>query len=195
MIGLAQPRVRLFDLLQCQKITTGTYEFVQIFALPAGAGVPANEGALKTEASVATALKTVTVATIASWAQASRQAISDNASLLSTSNAFGGRVLGKAHDLLVNGAGCADVIRGLLTESLAYAAADGSVADKVSEAAAVMVDAGYAPSAVVLNPLTWYAVRTSKATPGGEYLAGSWNAPTTPSIWNMSVVESHRGPR
>ncbi len=51
-----------------------------------------------------------------------------------------------------------------------------------------MEDSGYSPSAVIINPLTWHATRTSKAAPSGEYLAGSWNVPASPNLWNMAVV-------
>lgn len=181
-------RMRLYDVLRRMPVSVGTVEYVQLSAAADSAGVQATEGAAKKEATVTTALKTATIATVATWLQVSRQALVDNASLqLALSDAFRTRALEKAHDLLIAGAGGADVISGLATEATAFVPTATADVDIVSEAQATLDEAGYTAGVVLLNPIRWHRMRSARAT-GGEYVAGSWNAPASPNVWGVPVV-------
>jgi hypothetical protein len=183
--------ISLLELLMEQAIpvTTNSYEYVRLTGGVEGAEVQLNEGDEKQQTTLEPDLAESKIATIAHWTQASRQVLADNSQLgdVIRSVLLQG-VWSKAERLLLNGNGTTDIIRGILPRAVTFTATGDSPVDRIGEAVAAQQAAGYLASAVILHPLTWFALRSERATPGGEYLAGSWANPSPPVAWNVPVV-------
>jgi HK97 family phage major capsid protein len=180
---------RLLDFLTRVPVTTDRYEFVQL----SGANNAAVQalGALKSEGTLTTPLRVASIATVANYIVTAKQILSDNPSLIRQLAAlFSFRVMEKLEALVIAGTVGADVISGLLTESLALVPTATTPVDIVSEAQASLDSAGFSAGAVVLNPMRWHAIRTERSSGDGQYLSGSWNQPATPNIWTLPVVTS-----
>ncbi len=173
-------------------VNSGSFEFVQISSSYADdAAYQLVEGAAKHETAMPVELQTATVATIATVLPVSEQALSDNGNLAQfISSKLSYQALVKLQHEVINGAGGAGEISGLLTEGTPYVPTSGNEAsDSVGELAAYMMSLGWTPNVVLLHPSTWHAIRSVRVDAGtGLYLAGGWDMPPQPSIWGVPVI-------
>lgn len=189
-------RLSLLEVLPSRSTTRDAVEFVRISATDE-AGVQETEGDEKAEIELEPEPARAEIATIAGHTTASKQVLSDHEALSAIVDAvMRGKVGSKAERELVNGDGTPGNIEGLLTQAPTYVPTDATEpADIIGECLAAMADDGYAPSFTLLNPLDWFAMQTTRATPSGEYLFGTPAAPVPPVLWNTPVVLSSSMPR
>src|SRR5690606_20240857 len=97
-------------------VSADSYEFVQMTRV-SNAGVQQNEGDQKPETEFDASLETAKIATIAHWTQASRQVLADNSQLREMlARILAVDVVAKYENLLLNGNGTTDKIRGLIPQ-------------------------------------------------------------------------------
>lgn len=140
----------LLDLISSVRVSQNSVEWVT-FPAAAPIGTVTAEGAAKTEAAIAPTLATITLDTIASWAQYSRQFGEDAPGLVDFLNA--------------------SLARGIMDKREALAAAtlvaasipvttntSGTLLQGIRRAVATIQSAGYRPQAVALNPADYAAL-------------------------------------
>lgn len=191
--GIAQRPLTVLDLLPAINVNAGSFEFNRIGAAFANAAdYQVAQGDTKATQAVPVDLVTVPIATVAAITAASEQVLSDEPSLQARiGDLLRYGVRAKLEAELVAGAGGTGKITGLTQVGAAFTAAAGEAAvDRISECAAALSAAGWRPSAIVMNPADWHAIRTAKADTAGVYLAGSYDQPATPNVWGLPLVQS-----
>lgn len=181
----------LLDLLQRLGVSAGSFEFNQLTSSFAyAAGYQSTQASTKPGQSFPMALQTAPICTIAAWAGISEQVIADAPALqqrIADLLTYG--CMQKLEGQFVAGAGGAAAIKGLKTAGTAFTPTTGaSNVDAIGEASAHLQGIGWLPSAVLLNPGDWHAIRIAKSSGSGEYLAGSYDTPAQPNIWGLPVV-------
>lgn len=185
--------LRMRDLLNVVPITnTNAIEYVQE-AWNLLADYQVAEGDLKAQSDVAYTDKTVMVRNIAHYVKVSRQMLADAPYFASTVD--GQLLYGVArkedHEIL-HGDNAAGHLWGILPQATALPATTIAgilySADQVAAAIAYLVSIGFAPTAIVLNPLDWASMQIAKTAQGVYILGGppAANAPAT--LWGLPVV-------
>lgn len=182
--------LRLFEVIASIPVGSSTYEYTQLDSFDNNADYQVGEGTLKSESSVALKQETANIETIAHWTRASVQVLSDEPSLQSyLSNLMGYGALAKLEAELINGVGGTGKILGLMAQAVAFVPTIGTTpTDRVGEAAATMKAAGWKPNVVLMNPLDWFAIQTTKSA-DGLYLLGGPQDPANATLWKNAVVE------
>ena len=168
----------LLDVISNVRVGTNSVEWVY-FPAAAPLGTVTAEGTPKTEAAVAPLLKTVTLSTIASWAQYSRQFGEDAPGLVDFLNQSLGRgIMDKRESLaaaaLISGSsGIPALTPGVGTMTLLEA---------IRAGIAKIQTAGYRPSAVALNPADFAKIDI-------ELLGKTLNGPIVGSqFWGVTPI-------
>lgn len=191
IVGAPGRPLMLLDLLPSLPITTGSFKYNRLTsAFSYTADVQSEQGATKATQELPTEEVSATVATIAAISSISEQCLADAPVLqrqIGSLLSYG--AMRKLEMQIVAGSGVGENIEGLTVGGQAFASSsDLSAVDRVSECAASMQNAGWNPSAVIVNALDWHDARTSKASGSGEYLSGSFDTPALASMWGLPVV-------
>jgi HK97 family phage major capsid protein len=188
-------RLSLLDALPARKTTRDAVEFTRIVATDE-AGVQQNEGDEKAEIELEPTAARAEIATIASHTTASKQVLTDHGAMANVvDRVMRGKVLSKVEAELINGVGGAGQVEGLLTQAPVFVPSFSILMpDIIGECLAGMIDDGYSPDFLVMNPLDWHLLQTLKSSTN-EYLFGSPMTPAPPSIWNVPVILTSSLPR
>ena len=185
-------RLRLLDVLPQVPMTTGSAQYLRLNGYVNAAATQATQGAAKAEAAMPTTVVTVEASTIAHYLPASTQILSD-APLLESQirSLLLAGLLDRLERELISGPGTAGRILGLSAVATAFVPTVGlSPADRVGEAAASSMAAGWNPSVVVLHPMDFFKIQSAKATTNEYIAAGGWTLPPRPSVWGMDAIVS-----
>jgi HK97 family phage major capsid protein len=187
-VGPALRPLRLLDVLPQRPTQRDSVEYVQIQA-EGDASEQVLEGDEKPSVEFAGTKETANIVTIAAWTAASKQVLGDHPALQSQiDRVLRHKLLSRLEHQIVNGPGGQGKIDGLLNQGTQFSPTIGStLADVIGESLVRQADAGYVPNVVVLNPLDWFGLQTTR---DGEerYLFGSPTMPVDPSLWNVRVV-------
>ncbi|UIJ43718.1 phage major capsid protein [Sphingomonas cannabina] len=196
LAGIVAPperRMTVRDLITPGRTSSNSIQFVQETGFT-NAAAPTAETAQKPQSDLKFDLKTLPVATIAHWVQASKQILSDAPMLQSY---IDGRLrygLAYAEELqLLKGDGTGANLLGLIPQATPYAAPGGLVAetmiDQLRYAMLQAVLAEYPATGHVLNPIDWARIETLK-NDIGEYIIGNAADGAAPRLWRLPVVET-----
>lgn len=205
--GPVQPAFDLFSQLPTRPMQgTATANYIRkigitMIANPSG-GQPgvapqAEEGALKGETRPIFENVSQNPITIAGWCPASEQSLRTVGELEAVIDVhLRTEILKKADDVLLSGTTAVGwPFSGLYPLAATYeSAVYTTMADTVVEVAAHMRWAGYNPSHIVLNPMTYLAVVLAKATTG-EYLTGQYMGDVPLVMHGMTVCFSSEIPQ
>ncbi|MDG6079759.1 phage major capsid protein [Erythrobacter litoralis] len=193
--GIVAPperRMTVRDLITPGRTSSNAIQFVQETGFTNNAA-PQAEGQMKAESTMKFDQKTLPVATIAHWVQASKQILADAPMLASY---IDGRLrygLAYAEELqLLKGDGTGDNLLGIIPQAVAYdggGLAAGSMIDQLRYAMLQAVLAEYPATGHVLNPIDWARIETAKDD-HGRYIVGDPQDGTTPKLWRLPVVET-----
>ncbi len=201
--GLARQELRIRDLMQVTKMTTGnSFDYVQMLTRT-NAASPQVEASAKSESTYAWNSVSGTVKTIAHFTNVSRQALDDVAWLSNMINSelmYG--LLLKEEAEILSGDGTGQHLNGLITQATAYNTglnvSGDTPLDKLRHAKlqARLVGLGtFAPDGIVLNPTDMARIELLKTEEGGAnkglYIIGDpKTGPAIKMVWNLPVVES-----
>lgn len=190
LFGYSQRELTLMRALPSRPVGSNTFTFNRLSGFTAAAAAQAGEAAAKAEQEIDTTLIESPISTIAVHAGVSTQAASDDAILLgSVSSLLQSTLAVKAESVLVTGSGTNGEPLGLALQSSLFAGTADRLVDKIGECSATMVNNGYAPGLVLLNPLDWFEIQRERAS-DGHYLTGNPAAPMAASLWGLSVVST-----
>ncbi|HUU55610.1 MAG TPA: phage major capsid protein [Armatimonadota bacterium] len=188
-----QPRVR--DLFPINPTSEGAVEFVRETGFT-NAAAPTAETIEKPQSAIDLEIRTQSVRTIAHWLPATRQIISDSASLrayIDTRLVYGLALT--EDDELLNGDGSAAHLTGLLTDedvqtiTQGDAAAADNMADTIRRAITLVEIAGYPANGVLLHPSDWESIELLKDE-DGRYLFAQPQQRAARQMWGLPVVTS-----
>lgn len=193
IVAPPQRRMTVRDLLTPGRTNSNAIQYVQETGFT-NAAAPTAENTQKPQSDIKFDLKTVPVATIAHWVQASKQILADAPMLQSY---IDGRLrygLSYVEELqLLKGDGTGANLLGMIPQATAYAAPGGLVADSMIDqlryAMLQAVLAEYPATGHVLNPIDWARIETLKDGEG-RYIIGNPTSGTTPTLWRLPVVET-----
>jgi HK97 family phage major capsid protein len=189
LFGVARRKLSLIDLLPGLDVTSQTFEFVRIGAYTSNAAVQVAEGDAKAKSDVPSSVISANISTIAHYTKASLQVLSDASALMQqVNNLLRYGVLDKLENELINGAGTAGKISGLLTQATAATTGATANADKIGQAKTQLESAGWMPGMIVLNPTNWFTIMSERSADG--YVLGSPRDPAPASLWGVPVVTS-----
>lgn len=194
--GIVAPperRMTVRDLITPGRTSSNSIQFVQETGFTNNAA-PTAETAQKPQSEIKFDLKTLPVATIAHWVQASRQILSDAPMLESYVDGRLRYGLAYAEELqLLKGDGTGVNLLGMIPQATAYSAPGGLVADNMIDqlryAMLQAVLAEYPATGHILNPIDWARIETLKDGEG-RYVIGNPTSGTTPTLWRLPVVET-----
>jgi HK97 family phage major capsid protein len=150
----------------------------------------ANEGSLKGESTFNFANIIQRHATVATFANVSKQLLSDQPMLIEFLNRvmlyF---VMRKLENLVVAGNGTTDQISGILTQGTIFASSEVKSVDKIGSCITSLTALGYTPDLVILNPVDFFYIVSEKDI-NGRYIAGGFTAPTPNNLWGVHAVPS-----
>jgi len=158
----------LLDVISRVGVTSNSVEWI-FYSAAAPLGVITPEGQPKTEAAITPVLKTVTLNTIASWAQYSRQFGEDAPGLVDFLNASLARGINDKRE--------AEVARVLTTDTdIPVTTNTGTLLEGIRLAIGNIQDAGYSPQIIALNPADYAQLDISLMgmTLGGASINGTF---------------------
>jgi len=165
----------LLDLIARVSVSSGAVEWVH-YPAAAPLGTVTAEGTAKTEAAILPVLKTVTLDTIASWAQYSRQFGEDAPGLVQFLNAALARGILDKREALAAAALIADATIPVTTNT------DGTLLEGIRLAIGSVQTAGYQPQAAVINPADYAALDI-------DVFQATLRGPTVnPNFWGIIPV-------
>lgn len=176
-------KLSLLDAMQSLPVSAGTFEFNQLTAAYSNsAAEQVNQGDKKAAQVTTSALKTVTIKTVAVTEPVSEQVLADSPALSQfLHNRMMYNVSAKLEGLIATE---------LVSEATAFTPTATATPDAISEAIAELDTKGWNASIIVMSPATWSALRTERSLLDGQYIAGSWAAPTAPSVFGVPVITS-----
>lgn len=188
-------RMTVRDLITPGRTASNAIQYVQETGFTNAAAAVA-EGVMKPESSMKFDFKSVPVATIAHWVQASKQILADAPMLASY---IDGRLrygLAYAEELqLLKGDGTGANLLGLIPQATAYAVPAGSglvattMIDQLRYAMLQAVLAEYPSTGHVMHPIDWARIETAKDG-DGRYIIGNAADGAAPRLWRLPVVET-----
>jgi HK97 family phage major capsid protein len=206
--GIIPYRVRqlsLLDMIPAGTTDSNSVEYVQVSAIPFGAAETA-EFAAKPQVGFATEDATAPVRTIAAWIKMARQAMDDQAGVVSIINALlPYEVRRRIEGQILAGDGTGQNLRGILNTSgigAPAAVAGDNAADAVLRAMTVIMLSDRDPNFVAMNPLTRQNLLLLRSQSvdldttdnpqafQGQYLYGSPGTLAAPTIWGLSITPS-----
>jgi len=165
----------LLDLIARVSVSSGAVEWVH-YPAAAPLGTVTAEGTAKTEAAILPVLKTVTLDTIASWAQYSRQFGEDAPGLVQFLNAALARGILDKREALAAAALIADATIPVTTNT------GGTLLEGIRLAIGSVQTAGYQPQAAVINPADYAALDI-------DVFQATLRGPTVnPNFWGIIPV-------
>lgn len=191
MATLPERRMTIRDLVAPGQTDSNAIEYVQEKGFTNNAGMVA-EGTLKPESSLQYDLTTAPVRKIAHWMLASAEVLADAAGLRSMIDQrlrYGLSYIEEQQ--MLNGDGTGQNLLGIRPQATAYNAAftvDAETEiDKIRLAILQAVLAEYPASGVVLNPIDWARIETTKDSQG-RYIIGNPQGTASPTLWSLPVV-------
>lgn len=189
--------LRIRDLLPSITINSNMYEFAREKTWTNNAAETA-EGDVKPESVLEFENGQAPVVTIAHIIKASKQILEDATALAAYIDLRMGYGVDYRIDYqLLNGNGVNQNLGGLLKAGnyTAFTPASNDTAIDTVNTVKYLIFAGdYAPSAVIMNPITWGSIERSKDMED-RYLIGNPNGGTiTPTLWGLPVVVSNNFP-
>jgi HK97 family phage major capsid protein len=159
----------------------------------------AAEGSAKAESALTWSLVSMPISTVAHWIKISKQLAADNPALaayVNTRMRYG--VNRKVESQLVAGNGTAPNISGILNSGNFTAhgylsGALGSTLAKLVLIRKMMADswaAGYAPDAILMNPVDFATVETELLTTAAGQVPFRYDEGGTPRLWGLPVIQS-----
>lgn len=193
-IQMPRRRLGIRDLLSQGQTTQSSIRYVQQTADDIVGGVQ-TEGSPKREGALAFELKTANVATIAVWLPAHKQILDDAPALMATIDTrlrYG--VAYAEQDQILNGDGLGENLRGLIPSATPFNAPFITEAaqrmDTILKAQAQLEAADLEATGVVLNPLDWAKIRSTKDSQE-RYIAGGPLSNMSRQLWDLPVVTSN----
>lgn len=194
--GFLQPiqrRLTIRDMLPVVPVTSGSLEYVQEASFTNGAAIQVAEGDIKGEGGATFELETAAVRTFAHWVPISRQVLSDTppqfVQYIIDRLTYHINLLEEAQ--ILNGDGTGSNFNGIVTQATAYSApfviASPTRLDMLRLAITQLQVANIDPTAIVLNPIDWGAIETSKAT-DNNYITVVTDLNGRQVAWRLPVV-------
>lgn len=191
MVAPVQRPLRILEVLPSRPVTSNTFEAPLIDAASlTQADYQEGEGTEKPEGVFSVVPATFAIATIAEHITVSKQVLDDERTLLGTiDRLLRYDVMRKADTELVDGDGAKFHIKGLTEYTTPFVGSPGlAPADRIGEAMAAHQNAGFMPNVVLVNPMDWFKMSSERSEETGEYVAGGWDKPAVPTVWNTRVI-------
>lgn len=190
--GTRQP-LKIRDLLQSFPTANGAIEMPVKTAATNGAGSQNREGTDLGESAYTFSTSFTPVQTLGHFVPASKQIFEDAGTLDGLINGELLHGLGDVEqDQLLNGTGTNSELTGLIPNATAYSGQSPVMtneSDIIRDAIKQVELAGFVPSAIILNPLDWYQIDTTKTATGTkEYANTNPRTVTGNSLWGLPVV-------
>lgn len=189
--------LKIRDLLPSIPISSNMYEFTRELAWTNNAAETA-EGDVKPESSLTFQLAQAPVVTIAHFIKASKQILEDaNALAAYIDLRMRDGVETRIDKQLLQGDGVGQNLSGLLKSGnyTAFTPASNDTAlDTINTVKYLIFAADYAPSAVLMNPLTWGTIERLKDA-NDNYVIGNPNNVLGATLWGLPVVTSNHVPQ
>ena len=155
--------------------------------------VVGGEGEIKAQSDFSFTLTSTQVVTMAHFAAASRQVLSDSAMLSSyiQSRLMYGLKLVEEQQMLTGLGAASGQITGLVPSATAFSAAGSgqNSLDVIALAIAQLASRSYEPSVVVVNPVDWFSTKFALAKDTlGRYLLGAPADLAQPQLWSLPVI-------
>lgn len=195
VVGPVLMQPRLLNFLRTREVTADSVEFVQLSA-SGDVDYQLGEGETKEELEFEGTKRRASIATIAGHTTASRQVLSDHATLEQhIDGVLRAKLLNRLCYEIINGQGDSNGgdelrIEGLIKQAttITFPTAD-TFADLIGETIVRQSTLGYQPGLIVMNPQTWFDhIATVKTLTESIYLFGSPANPLPPALWNLSVA-------
>jgi HK97 family phage major capsid protein len=190
-------RVFLMDLLPSIAVSTGAVEYVQDkspLADLANKAAEVTEGSAKPQAGITTEVVTEATATIAAWANMTRQVVADAPQVQGYIDGRLRYALKRRTDSqVINGNGTAPNLRGLANRSgiLTYAPAAAEARYlSIRRAVRLMEDAESVPEIIVLNPADAEIFDVSNHASNGLNAVPNVAGPSARTAWGLTQVRS-----
>ena len=198
MVAPVQRPLRILEVLPSRPVTSNTYQAPLISAdTLTSAGYQEGEGQEKPEGTFSVVPTDFPIATIAEHITVSKQVLDDERTLLGVvDRLLRYDVMRKADTEIANGDGAKFHIKGLLKYTTPFASTAAlKPADRIGEAMATHQNAGFMPNLVLVNPLDWFKMSSERSEETGEYVAGGWDKPAAPTVWNTRVIPTSAIPQ
>jgi len=187
--------IRVVDLLTRMSTSSDAVEYVQVTsetnaAAPVAEATAVNDGA-KPESSVALAVKTALVETIAHYINITRRAAADAGQLRSYIDDFlMWGLLDALNDQIINGTGTPPQLVGLddLSGTQSQAWSNNILETTRKARTLVRTVGGATPTAYVMNPTDWETIDLLQDNENRYYFGGPSRL-GTPVLWGLPVVE------
>lgn len=190
------------DVLTSSGTTSNLVEFTRESSFtnnagPTVSGSPeAFENVTKPESAIVFTLVNEPVVTLAHFIPASKQVMSDSASLSSHINnrlTYGLKL--KEETQLLSGSGSNGQLNGLITQGTAWANESPNITNELDIVRSAMKQAHvaeYRPDFLVLNPQDWFDIETKKVGSSDDrYVIGNPSASISNVLWGLPVVVSN----
>lgn len=191
MPTLPERRMTVRDLVAPGQTNSNGIEYVQETGFTNAAAMVA-EGTLKPESSLKFDLMTAPVRKIAHWMLASSEILADAPGLQSMIDQrlrYG--LAYKEEAQMLNGDGTGQNLLGIRPQATDFAApftiTDATPIDLIRLAILQAVLAEYPASGIVLNPIDWARIETTKDA-DGRYIIGNPQGTASPTLWSLPVV-------
>ncbi len=194
--------LRIRDVLVATPTNSNLVEFTRESSFTNNAGPQiANspeeyENVTKPESAIAFTLVNEPVSTLAHFIPASKQVLSDSASLHSHINMrlmYGLKL--KEETQLLNGSGSNHELNGLITQATAFTVESPTQTNKLDIIRNAIKQAHvgeYLPDFLVMNPVDWYEIDIMKVGSSDDrYVVGNPRDMTEPGLWGLPVVVSN----
>jgi HK97 family phage major capsid protein len=189
--GYSQRSLTLIQALPSRPVATGTFEFQRLNSFNPAAAAQQGEGAEKAEQNLDPKVITVPVSTVASWHTMSKQLRDDVPGMLDQAQRLLSSTVRVAQEnAIVSGTGTNGAMLGLASQSALAVVTSDRFVDRIGEAAALQVNAGFMPALIAMNPSDWFEVLRERDTTGALINSVSPAAPMNQSLWGMRVVAS-----
>lgn len=193
-----KPRLAMRDLLPGGRSARDVIKYVRMITRALNAAGVA-EGALKPESNLAFEDVSAQMKKIAHYIPVTEEQLSDIDGLQSTIDAELRYGIEKAEDnQILNGDGTGENLDGLIPNATAYDAAtygdtvaNATLLDQIRGMMAQLLVGDYMGSGIVLNPIDWFKIETTKTTEGAYIFASPQNV-TTPRLWGLPVVDTNQ---
>lgn len=192
IIELPRRNLRIRDVLPNAQTSSNVIEYTRATSRTLNAA-ETEEGALKPESDLEFELMSVNIRTIAHWIKASVQVLEDSPMLRNyIDNEMRYGVELRWDQQLLNGNGTNPNISGMLDTGnyTAFNATSGeSALDSVNRAIALVEDADYSATAIIMHPADWHAIERLKVgASDNTYLVGNPLGTISRVLWGLPVV-------
>jgi len=196
LVPAVERRLTIRDLLMPGRTSSSSIQYPKETGFTNSAATHTETGGTaKPQSEIKFDIVTTSVSTIAHWVLATRQILDDAPMLQSYIDGrlrYGLKLV--EENQLLNGGGTGTDLNGVYTQATASTANLAIVAapTKIDVIRIAMLQAALAefpPNGVVLNPIDWAGIETTKDT-AGAYIIGNPQDSAQPRLWGLPVVET-----